>query len=87
MIMPAGSSVIATLRDVLEYGAELPEPFIGILGDRAHPVSSHLAGGVGIGHVLVEAFNCLRQHGVQMPTQLVQSQQVGQAVNVAVMGQ
>jgi hypothetical protein len=85
MIMPAGSSVIASyfLRCSLEHGAELREPFKGILGDRARPVGFHQAGGIGIRNVQVEALNRHGLHGVQMLAQLVQSQQVGQAVLIA----
>jgi len=84
MLMPAVSSVITFLRDVLECCAEMLERFEGIVGDRARPVGLHQAGRVGIWHVQVEAVNRHGLHGIQLPAQLIQPQDVGQDVDVAI---
>jgi hypothetical protein len=71
-------------RGVLVDRAELAEAVLGVLGHRPGPVGLHQLGGLGIGHVHVQALDGHRLHGVQVPAQLVQPEQVGQAVDVAV---
>jgi hypothetical protein len=71
-------------RGVLEDRAEPDEAVLGVLGHRPGPVGLHQLGGLGVGHVQVQAADRQGLERVQVPAQLQQPQQVGQAVDVAV---